>query len=247
MDRPEAPAAAEGVALPEGPASLMPPQADERPVARPALPSLDTSAGVNEAAGADEATAGASAAAEGTGSEGETAARPPARVHVHVPSGLATSEADRAVAVLGAAGYAPSSRLTVQLTIGSTNIRYYHPEDAEAAQDIAAAITGETGSPAVARDFTDFSPRPAAGTIEVWLAGQSPSGPAAQASQPSPPSTVQRGAQQPQAAAPQRQQPSQPAQQQRRPAPATPQEAAMRELETLADEIARAISRSLRN
>lgn len=237
-ERPTAPAAAEGVVVPDVPEFLRPPHADERPIARPAPPRIATAAETTEAAGADAAATGVDAPEP----EGEPAGVPPARVLVHVPSGLASSEADRAVAALGAAGYTPASRLPAQFTIGSTNIRYYHPEDAAAARIMAAAISAETGSTAVARDFTDFRPQPLAGTIEVWLAGEAPSAPAAQASsQPAPPPAVQRRAP-PQAAAPPPQQP----QQQRR-GSSNPQEAAMRELEKLADDIARAISRSLGN
>jgi hypothetical protein len=44
-------------------------------------------------------------------------------------------------------------------------VRYYHPEDAAAADLVAGAVGG------VARDFTDFRPQPAEGTVEVWLQG----------------------------------------------------------------------------
>jgi hypothetical protein len=243
-DRPSAPGVAEGPVLPDGPHALTPPQSDERPAARPLPPGIDTAA-TPDGPGVEELTA-AGEAEEPVPADQQIAS--PRRILVHAPSGLTPDEADGAMAAVDAAGFVAATRVPVQLTIGSTNVRYYHPEDAEAAELIAASISEETGSPALARDFTDFRPQPLAGTIEVWLAGQPGGGaPVAQAPrQPAPqPPAAQRTAP-PQATA-QNRQPPQQASQQRRPAPATPQEAAMRELENLADEIARAISRSLRN
>jgi hypothetical protein len=52
------------------------------------------------------------------------------------------------------------------VTIRQTQVRYYHPEDAAAADLVAAAVGGP------ARDFTDFRPQPPAGTVEVWLEGE---------------------------------------------------------------------------
>jgi hypothetical protein len=245
-NRPPAPGAAESRVLPGGPDVLTPPQTDERPAARPPLPGMDTAATTAVGMGADEAAADTGDAEESAPAAQQVAS--PRRILVHAPSGLTPGEAEGAIAAVDAAGFVAATRVPVQLTIGSTNVRYYHPEDAAAAEAIAASIAEQTGSPALARDFTEFRPQPLAGTIEVWLAGQpGGSAPVAQAPrQPAPtPPAAQRTAP-PQAAAQNRQPPRQ-ASQQRRPAPATPQEAAMRELENLADEIARAISRSLRN
>ena len=53
----------------------------------------------------------------------------------------------------------------MRLTIGDTHLRYYHAEDAAAADALAAEIG------ASARDFTSYTPRPDPGLIEVWVAG----------------------------------------------------------------------------
>jgi hypothetical protein len=251
---PDTPASAESEPRPEGPSALAPPpQADERPTARPDAPTIPSR---SIAAGEiiDEAGVAAGEVATDEADSGESDWQPasgaPARVLVHVPSGVASSESERTMAALGTAGYTPVGTVSVPMTIGTTNIRYYHPEDAAAAQAMAAAITDGTGTEAIARDFTDFRPQPAAGTIEIWLAGQprttTAQSPSQQASPPppAPAAASQRPPSQPSAAA-QRQQPTgQARQEQRR---TTPQEAAMRELENLADEIARAIARSLGN
>jgi hypothetical protein len=49
-------------------------------------------------------------------------------------------------------------------------VRFFHGADQAAAEGLAAALARVAGAPK-ARDFTHFSPRPASGTLEVWLAG----------------------------------------------------------------------------
>ena len=49
-------------------------------------------------------------------------------------------------------------------------MRYFHPEDAAAARQLAAAL----GSGAEARDFTGLTRPARPGTLEVWLAGDAP-------------------------------------------------------------------------
>ena len=54
----------------------------------------------------------------------------------------------------------------VDFTISETNIRYFHPADRAAAEDLAGALGARL------RDFTGYSPSPPDGTIELWLAGK---------------------------------------------------------------------------
>jgi amino acid permease len=70
-----------------------------------------------------------------------------------------------AKSLLSAAGYAVDRTVRVDFRISQTNVRYFHPEDAELAAGVAEAVAG------TARDFTDYRPSPDPGTIEVWLEG----------------------------------------------------------------------------
>ena len=59
------------------------------------------------------------------------------------------------------------ARITpVRFKVSETHVRYYHPEDAAAAEALAGILGTE------ARDHTAFRPRPPDGTVEVFLAGE---------------------------------------------------------------------------
>jgi hypothetical protein len=240
------------------PATTEPLETQPRPVARPAGLAVAAAAGQDgtepDASGPE--ASGAAALAQGEAIPDETAAAAeagaggglPSRIIVHAPSAVGEAEIDSVVAVLDGAGYTPTGRVSIPFAIGTTNVRYYFPEDAAAARAIADAL-GAAGQEAVARDFTGHRPRPTTGTVEIWLAGQPRSAPAssapAVASSPPPPPAAAAPAPPP---APVRQadrprQPPPQAQARGRPSGA---DAAMRELEALAEEIARAIERSLR-
>ena len=49
--------------------------------------------------------------------------------------------------------------------ISQTQVRFFHPEDREAASKVADAMSARL------RSFTNFDPKPPQGTIELWLAG----------------------------------------------------------------------------
>lgn len=172
----------------------------------------------------------------------------PSRVLVHVPTALPGPTAEAVIGAIRGAGYDTAQRIDISFPIGSTNIRYYYPEDRAAAEAMAAAIRAETGQEAVARDFTGFRPQPSAGTVEIFLAGQPRATSRAQPAQQAepapapPPSPAATAYAPPVGPAPVevRRLPGPPAEQ--RPAPD-----AMRDLERLADEIGRAIARTLRN
>ncbi len=134
-------------------------------------------------------------------------APPAGTVFVHAPGSLdrATVE-EEAKRIASATGLAVELRDPVGFKISSSNVRFFHEADREAAAGVAGALSARL------RDFTSFRPSPEPGTIEVWLAGASRTAPAEVAAAP-PPQPVRTAPQQ--AAAPR----SQPVR--ARPAPAT--------------------------
>lgn len=90
------------------------------------------------------------------------------RVHVHAPPSVGADALRDIAARLRTSGYAVNDPAGVGFVITQSHVRYYHPQDAAAAERIAGQIEGP------ARDFTGFRPQPAVGTLEVWLAGTVP-------------------------------------------------------------------------
>ena len=88
-----------------------------------------------------------------------------ARVVVHVPQ-RPEPGAERLPSRLKDAGLTEWTETPIDLTISASHIRYYHAGDASAAQGLADAL----GIPL--RDFTAYTPEPAPGLIEVWVAGR---------------------------------------------------------------------------
>lgn len=99
-------------------------------------------------------------------------AKPGPRVVLHVPDG---SPAAAALSGRLLTALAPKSGRVetrhVQETPGRPSIRYFRPEDAPAARQVAAWMAG-AGLAWTLQDFSTFQPRPSAGTIEVWLPSQ---------------------------------------------------------------------------
>ena len=89
-------------------------------------------------------------------------------VHVHAPTSVSNAALADVMAKLGGDGYSLDEARRVSFSISKSNIRYFHPEDAELAGSLADRIGAQ------ARDFTDFSPSPPVGTIEIWLSGSGP-------------------------------------------------------------------------
>ncbi|MBT8458829.1 MAG: hypothetical protein HKP37_08805 [Boseongicola sp.] len=83
-----------------------------------------------------------------------------------VPDYVPQENAENAIAAAAALGIPVDQTRRATVSISRTNIRYYHEEDAEAATILASGIGG------IARDFTDFTPPPSPGVIEVWLEGR---------------------------------------------------------------------------
>lgn len=89
-------------------------------------------------------------------------------IHLHAPKSLADKKLGAFATALRDTGFAVKEPKRVNFTIRKNNVRYFHASDAEAARVLAAAVDAK------ARDFTDYSPSPPVGTIEVWLAGKTP-------------------------------------------------------------------------
>ncbi len=87
-------------------------------------------------------------------------------VSILAPRDTAPERVAEAAGTIGGLGYTSREPAEVGVTIRQTQVRYYHPEDAAAAELVAAAVGG------TARDFTDFRPQPPDGTVEVWLEGE---------------------------------------------------------------------------
>ena len=115
------------------------------------------------------------------------------RLRVSAPATASAAEVEAVGTVLAGAGFPGVATQRVGFTVSRTHLRYYNPEDAAAAQAIAGRLGVE------ARDFTGYRPKPAAGTIEVWIAGTAPGGTAraARSTQPqnSPPPSPARAVQ----------------------------------------------------
>lgn len=87
------------------------------------------------------------------------------RVVVNAPQTVTEVRLSSVVDALQSGGVSPDPR-RVNLTIRRANVRYFHPEDSEAAALIAIAVGADL------RDFTDFEPKPEDALIEVWLSGR---------------------------------------------------------------------------
>lgn len=86
------------------------------------------------------------------------------RLAVYVPERSATDQREQTIEWLSAEGWTPEEAVT-PVTVGKTHVRYFHPQDRAAAQDLAAALNAD------ARDFVSFTPSPEDGYLELWLGG----------------------------------------------------------------------------
>ncbi len=96
------------------------------------------------------------------------------RLFVHVPVQTDGGAVAAALEALRSDGFAAITDQRTPLTISRTNVRYFNPEDAAAAAEIAARIGPLLGGEAIARDFTDAPQEISPGRIEIWIAGTSP-------------------------------------------------------------------------
>lgn len=90
------------------------------------------------------------------------------RIVVLAPRSVPASARDEAVSALREFGWPAGEPRISPFTISKTHVRFYHPEDRAAAEDLAAMFSAE------ARDFTDYAQPPERGMLELWLAGRAP-------------------------------------------------------------------------
>jgi len=91
-----------------------------------------------------------------------------ARVVIHYLGGLGAgaAEADRLAGAAASLAAQVQTRMVAD-TPSAPVIRFFHPEDAARARQLAGALGGP-GSRWDVRDFGNFRPKPSLGTIEVW-------------------------------------------------------------------------------
>lgn len=91
-----------------------------------------------------------------------------ARVVIHYlgGSGAGAAEADRLAGAAASLATRVQTRMVAD-TPSAPVIRFFHPEDAARARQLAGALGGP-GPRWDVRDFGDFRPKPSLGTIEIW-------------------------------------------------------------------------------
>ncbi len=87
-------------------------------------------------------------------------------VHVLAATGASEAELVDVADALRDGGLPAPDPTYVSFKVKKSHVRYYHPDDLEAAGALAEKLR------VAARDFTTVTPAPAPGTIEVWLAGK---------------------------------------------------------------------------
>ncbi len=90
------------------------------------------------------------------------------RVTVLAPPSLADADVSGAADQLRTAGFTVRDPVRVAVSVKANHVRYYHADDRETAEVLAARVSAE------ARDFTKSGNRPPEGTIELWLQGSAP-------------------------------------------------------------------------
>ncbi|WP_424931397.1 hypothetical protein [Amaricoccus macauensis] len=178
--------------LPSAPVAIEPPQPPAQPVEE------------TETAAEPEAPA-----AEET-EEADTTVLPTSaiRVYIHAPVTVAQDRIDATSAALEAVGYSVQSVSRINLSVSSSNVRYFFGGDVDHANAIGSALRGLFPEGPYVRDFTFLDTLATNGHIEVWLSGtaraSSNTGQTPQPTQPvsNPVPTVQQPAQPPAASAP---------------------------------------------
>ena len=90
-----------------------------------------------------------------------------AKFRLFAPASVSDKAVQSVVAGLQTTGHEVSGTARVGFGISQSNVRYYHPQDAEK----AAALAKDAG--ALLRDFTGSRSKTPNGIVELWLAGKS--------------------------------------------------------------------------
>lgn len=104
--------------------------------------------------------------------EADAPAPATATVRVYVPSEAGSAVADSARGWIEGEGASIDAVTEVSFRVSATHVRYYHGDDRAEAERLASLADGE------ARDFTDASPLPGRGFLELYLAGEGAPAPA---------------------------------------------------------------------
>ena len=107
-----------------------------------------------------------------------------ARIVLSAPSGADAAAIASAMRALEEANPGGLTRADARVTIRTANVRYFHAADRSAAAEIATLLGAALGSEPEIRDFTDFTPPPSKGAIEVWLPGDAPASTAGRVARP---------------------------------------------------------------
>lgn len=114
---------------------------------------------------------------------------PDVQIAFWAPTATPDARVQEADDAIRAAGFDFGAPKRLDITITQDQVRYFQPEYRDAAEALAEAIGGR------ARDFTNYRPSPADGTIEIWLKGDEPPAPparVARAPAPRQPTRAQR-------------------------------------------------------
>lgn len=98
------------------------------------------------------------------------------RVVIHYSTGNASgaSLAQSIAAALGGDRFGEPEIRAVQQTVATASIRYFHAADRDAAARLVASVrpllaSAGRAAPVTPIDFTDFTPLPRPGTLEIWV------------------------------------------------------------------------------
>jgi hypothetical protein len=97
-------------------------------------------------------------------------ARPRVLMRYHSGSAAGEEQASQIAHLLMFSDFAFGESRAVSAPPWPPVVRYYHPEDAEAAKRLAERLRG-TGTSYQVQDMSSFRPPPPLGTLEVWVGG----------------------------------------------------------------------------
>ncbi|NNE87770.1 MAG: hypothetical protein HKN27_06805 [Silicimonas sp.] len=88
------------------------------------------------------------------------------RVSLNIPVQSSQSDINAVLRALEQSRHEVGAPRSVNFVVRDTQVRFFHQSDAQAATELAGDIGG------IARDFTDFSPTPPDGLVEVYVSGR---------------------------------------------------------------------------
>ena len=89
-------------------------------------------------------------------------------IHFNPNSSVSADTASRIASALEEAGASSVQSAGVALFVSRTHVRAFHTEDTE----LATLVAQIAGAGVQVRDFTNYTPRPLPGLIEIWLSAE---------------------------------------------------------------------------